>query len=349
MTESISEIRTEPRPSCLLCGKAGDVLYDGLQDNLFGVPGRWTLKKCPDGDCGLVWLDPAPGKDDIWKAYTRYYTHQENLLPIASPGALKRLYCFVRDCYLSGKYGYFPEGIRFRFNWLGLALYFFPGRRADVDFSVMYLPAKPQGRLLEIGCGNGSMLNYMRSLGWRAEGLDVDPAAVAQARDKNLTVSCGTLEEQRYEDNIFDAVVMSHVIEHVPDPEGLLSECRRVLKPGGVLSLVTPNIESAGSRYFGRSWLHLDPPRHLVLYNCGTLHRLARKAGFTKIETSTTVRAAHALFWASYTISRQGSFTMGSQPGIFLKPLLLLLRLAEWFLIKFLPRRGEEISLKGIK
>lgn len=347
MTESNSAIRTEPRPECMLCGQKGNVLYDGLQDRLFGAPGTWVLKKCPDKECGLVWLDPAPCRDDIWKAYTTYYTHQSNLIPSSSK--LKRAYHFVRDCYLALAYGYFPGDIRSRLKWLGALLYFFPGRRADVDFSVMYLTCKPGGRLLEIGCGSGALLDCMGSLGWRAEGLDIDPAAVEQARDKKLRVSCGTLEQQHYVDDTFDAVIMSHVIEHVPDPEGLLAECRRILKPGGVLSLVTPNVASFGSHYFGRSWLHLDPPRHLMLYNCGTLHKLARKAGFAEIEIGTTVRSAHELFWASYSIRRNGVFTMGSQPGRCLKPLMLLLRLTEWAMLKFFPCRGEELSLRGVK
>lgn len=247
------------------------------------------------------------------------------------------------------RFGYFRGEARSRLKWLGMLLYFFPGRRNDVDFSVMYLSDKSDGRLLEIGCGSGSMLEFMGSLGWRTEGLDIDPAAVAKARERGLSVSLGTLEEQRYEENTFDAVIMSHVIEHVPDPESLLRECLRILKPGGALSLVTPNTESAGRLLFGRSWLHLDPPRHLTLFNTKTINKLAQKAGFNRIRTRTTIRDAHNLFWASYSIRRNGTFTMGSKPGPVMASVMILLRLLEWFFIMFSPRRGEEISLMGIK
>lgn len=347
MTKSLSAIRTVPRHSCFLCGLKGEVVYEGLHDRLFRAPGTWTLKRCPGKDCGLVWLDPAPCRDEIWKAYTTYYTHQDNQR--VSLNSLKRAYHFIRDCYLSLRYGYFPGESRSRLKWLGAVVYLFPGRRSDVDFSVMDLSNNPEGRLLEIGCGSGTLLDYMSSLGWQTAGLDIDPAAVALARKKGLQVSCGTLEAQHYEDDMFDAVAMSHVIEHVPDPEVLLAECHRILKPGGVLSLVTPNIESFGSSYFGRSWLHLDPPRHLMLYNCKALEKLVRKAGFTKVEIDTTVRDAHSLFWASLSIRRHGEFAMGTHPGPVLKSFLLLLRLMEWTLIKFLPRRGEELSLKVVK
>ncbi|MFZ2950549.1 MAG: class I SAM-dependent methyltransferase, partial [Desulfuromonadaceae bacterium] len=236
MSEStaVNCIRTEPKPDCMLCGQQGEVLYNGLRDRLFGVPGEWTLNKCPNAECGLVWLDPAPRKDELWKAYTTYYTHQDNLIP--SSNVIKRVYRFVRDCYLSLKYCYFEGLIQSRFKWLGLLMYFFPGRRADVDFSVMYLPSKPHGRLLEIGCGSGSMLNYMVLLGWKAEGIDLDPSAVANAQGKGLKVALGSLEEQGHQDKTFDAIILSHVIEHVADPACLLAECYRILKPGGVLS-----------------------------------------------------------------------------------------------------------------
>ncbi|GLI39398.1 methyltransferase domain-containing protein [Geobacter hydrogenophilus] len=340
-------IRTEPKPDCILCGQHGDVLYVDLRDRLFGVPGEWALKKCPNAGCGLVWLDPAPLKEDLWKAYATYYTHQDTV--IVAENIIKRGYRFVRDCYLSLAYGYFGGQVPSRYKLLGFLMYFFPGRRADVDFSVMYLPAKPRGRLLEIGCGNGQMLNFMGALGWEIEGIDFDPAAVENARHKGLRVALGSLEEQRYRDREFDAIIMSHVIEHVADPKCLLVECHRILKPGGVLSMVTPNMESMGSRIYKRSWLHLDPPRHLALFNCRALQALAHSAGFSSITARTTIRDAHALFWGSHSIKKRGDFVMGTQPGLCTKTLMLSLRLAEGALLKVFPRKGEEISLLGIK
>ncbi|MHB8845076.1 MAG: class I SAM-dependent methyltransferase [Nitrospirota bacterium] len=305
------------------------------------------MRKCPGEKCGLIWLDPAPCKDDLGKAYAIYYTHQDASIPPAT--SIKKAYHFVRDCYLSLKYGYFAGMRQARFKYIGLLLYLFPGRRADEDFNVMYLPARPNGHLLELGCGSGRMLGFMSSLGWNAEGIDVDPSAVDNAQAKGLKVSLGSLKQQNYPENSFDAVMMSHVIEHVSDPAEVFAECYRVLKPGGVLSIVTPNVESLGLRYFGHSWLHLDPPRHLILYNCKALHALAREAGLSDIRARTTIRDAHSLFWASYSIRKNAHFTMGSQPGRAVKLLMLLLRLVEWGVIVLYPRGGEEISMIGIK
>ena len=341
-------IQTNPKPACISCGQPGNVLYSDLQDRLFGAPGKWTLRKCSNTRCGLVWLDPAPREDELWKTYATYYTHQESR-SIQAANTIKKAYFFIRDCYLSVRFGYFSGQPQARFKYLGLAMYLFPGRRADVDFTVMYLPARQQGRLLEIGCGSGIMLNYMDKLGWKTEGIDVDQSAVANAQGKGLNVSLGSLEQQNYQTDSFDAVMLSHVIEHVPDPKSLLRECHRILKPGGMLTMVTPNNESIGCRVYKRSWMHLDPPRHLILYNCRTFDAFAREAGFTGIQTHTTIRDAHSLFWGSYSIHRHGTFTMGSQPPRSVKLLMQLLRLVEGGLIKIFPRIGEEISLTGIK
>ena len=72
------EIQTEPRLHCYLCGTAGDPLYQGLRDRLYAVPGEWSLRRCRNTACGLVWLDPMPLPSEIWKAYTQYYTHGDD-------------------------------------------------------------------------------------------------------------------------------------------------------------------------------------------------------------------------------------------------------------------------------
>ncbi|MBR4249601.1 MAG: class I SAM-dependent methyltransferase, partial [Verrucomicrobia bacterium] len=68
-------IQTEARPFCPLCGERGEMFYSRLKDQLFGAPGEWDLCKCPAGNCGLLWLNPAPVQEDIGKAYQSYYTH----------------------------------------------------------------------------------------------------------------------------------------------------------------------------------------------------------------------------------------------------------------------------------
>jgi 2-polyprenyl-3-methyl-5-hydroxy-6-metoxy-1,4-benzoquinol methylase len=146
-----------------------------------------------------------------------------------------------------------------------------PGRREDVDFSVMYLPADPKGHLLEIGCGSGQILKRMHQMGWQVEEVDFHPSAVENARRKGLEVHLGTLESQSYPNEHFDVIFMSHLIQHVHDPLRFLREGYRILKPGGQLILVTPNNESLGHKSFKETWRGLEVPRHLYLFTLKAL------------------------------------------------------------------------------
>ena len=168
----------------------------------------------------------------------------------------------------------------------------------------MYIQVRAGAKLLEIGCGSGWQLEFLRQLGWTVEGLDLDATAVKVASARGLRVHLGSLNEQNFPENSFDAVVSSHVIEHVHDPVGLLKECRRILRPDGKLVIITPNVASWGHTWFRSNWLALDPPRHLHLFNATSLRRAAKDAGLTVSSLTTTVREADGLFRASRDIQR---------------------------------------------
>ena len=124
----------------------------------------------------------------------------------------------------------------------------------------------------------------MAERGWTAEGIDFDEGAVAVAKGQpGVKTNTGSLIDQAYEGATFDAITMSNVIEHVPDPIETVAECHRVLKAGGRLVMITPNIASTGHRLFGRDWRGLEVPRHLYLYTPRALARLAHQAGFRTI------------------------------------------------------------------
>ena len=336
------ELRKSPQPECYLCGARGRRLHENLEDRLFGVPGFWDLKKCPDPGCGLVWLDPMPVEEDIGKAYESYYTHHGK--PVPPDTWLRRIYPHLKNAYLARRYGY-GDGKNLRARLSGLLLYLHPGRRADVDFSVMYLPARPGGRLLEVGCGSGQMLRLMKDFGWEVEGVDFDPAAVDNARGKGLSVRLGTLEDQVYPDDHFDAVTMSHLVEHVPEPLQLFQESYRILKPGGRLVVVTPNNESLGHRMFGRDWRGLEPPRHLHVFNLASLRKLTNRAGFDRYRASSTIRDANGMLIASRYLKRTDAYRMGSRKPLSVHAWARSLQFLEWALLKARPGVGEEISL----
>ncbi len=263
-----------PVPACYLCGSEGGALYSGLSDLWCGSPGTWNLKRCPNPGCGLVWLDPMPSKEDVWKAYRVYFTHRD-YAPAETPATRSLDTVLIKMAKPMYKMLLRATGLRrVEKEWRQKADQFYLGQPV------------PNGRLLDVGCGKGDLLVRLRRDGWAVEGSEVDPQAVETARaEHGLTVHLGELASLGFPAASFDAVTMNQVIEHVYDPVSLVRESLRVLKPGGRLVLATPNINSLGHQRFGRNWSHLDPPRHLHLFTRVTLAECATRGGFRSVET----------------------------------------------------------------
>ena len=145
---------------------------------------------------------------------------------------------------------------------------------------------KFRGRLLDLGAGAGEFAVLMRARGWDVCATEADSAAVEallqKGIDARLPSSAGgvpwTLQ--------FDAVTCWHVLEHVHDPPGLLEEVRGTLKRDGTFQVTVPNLSSWQARLGGRSWFHLDVPRHLFHFTPSALERLLRRHGFEVLSRS---------------------------------------------------------------
>jgi SAM-dependent methyltransferase len=305
---SAAQIRSRICPECSLCGTRGEPLYAGLTDRLFGVSGEWNLKRCPNTSCGLIWLDPMPLEEDIGKAYASYFTHAapEDAPPPAPPAAHTRAAELFRSAYRAWRFNC-GDGVGKPFRWL-LALPIFLSRlECDwLNIPLRYLVIPDKGRMLDVGCGDGSIVKLAEDLGWKAEGVDFDPDAVAAAQRKGLAVHLGKLADQHYPDSSFNLVLMSHVIEHVHDPFATLGEIRRILQKGGTLVVTTPNAGSWGHRHFGCNFVHLDPPRHLQIFNGRNLAALIRRSGFPQSTVSSTLRITSFTFVISRLIRSSG-------------------------------------------
>jgi len=335
-------IRSQPCLECYLCKTQGVNLYQGLRDRLFTAPGIWNVKQCPNPECRLLWLDPMPLKEDVGRAYADYYTHGESA---RGDTFLHKIFHAAKRGYLANKYGYYDRVLPVWTRMLGWAAYFYPGLTAEFDFSVMWLAASRRGRLLDVGCGSGWLINQMRELGWHVEGVDFDPVSAQNANSRGLLVHLGSLEAQKFASGQFDVVTMSHAIEHVHDPLELLKECRRILKPGGQLVVVTPNTESLCHRIYKDKWLALDPPRHLHLFNLITLQHLVGLAGFRKTDAFTSTRGASGTFIASRSILRTGRHTMGGRQPNLLRTWAEIMRVLEAVLLQLNPHMGEDVVL----
>jgi 2-polyprenyl-3-methyl-5-hydroxy-6-metoxy-1,4-benzoquinol methylase len=284
------EVRTVQRPVCPVCSGQGELLYRDQEDGLFGAPGKWSIRKCLSIQCGLCWLDPVPIEEDMHRLYEVYYTHGQKFV---QPGIKAWLRHTLVSAYESVKL--VPLGI------LGLTA-------EKRQFSTMFLSDLPPGRVLDIGCGDGLLLYQMHLKGWSVIGLDFDRDAIEAAREKygkfGFELLQTDLMSARFPDNSFDAVTMNHVIEHVPDPIALLAEVNRILKPGGRLVSITPNVQSWGHSLFGECWRGLEIPRHLQILSLPALTSCARRAAFTKIEVKSSAARADMIFAGSYAIRK---------------------------------------------
>ncbi len=338
-TNEDAAIRSRPQSSCMNCGAEGAYLYTGMHDRLFGALGDWSIRRCPGPGCGLIWLDPMPLQEDIHKAYSHYYTHATHR---GDPGILQYLFDRAKRGYLANHYGY-GQGVGLTSRLLGLLPWIYPGRTSELDFSVMWLAAGSRGRLLDVGAGSGWLVEHMNQLGWQAEGLDFDIQSVVSARARGLVFHQGGLPEQNFTEASFDAVTMSHCIEHVHDPLAWLSEVHRILKPGARLTLATPNNASFGHARFGESWFALDPPRHLHLFNRDAMTSLMRRAGFTNFRIFTSIRDANGTYIASRAIRSRGKFDMLAPTGVLNKISGRGMQLLEAIVKLYSPDAGEDL------
>ncbi len=137
----------------------------------------------------------------------------------------------------------------------------------------------PGARILELGCGSGSLTYLLGQAGFDAVGLEMAPAAIELARDRfGVEVVQGPLEVAELTGS-FDAVVAIDVLEHLPRPLATLELCVGRLKEGGALFLQTPRYNDQGA-----DWEMLLPREHLFLFTAESVERLLRVAGFATVE-----------------------------------------------------------------
>ena len=271
----ISEIKIK---SCNLCGSSKFKFLFFSKDRMFNIPGQFTVKKCIE--CSLVFLDPQPSQDVLKKHYPskKYYSYHRS--------KKKGLFEFVRE-YLV-EHSYSPNVFSI-----------------FVSSFIQSVPAIPfyvkNGKLLDIGCGDGDTLTLLKKLGWKTYGLDIDAKAVEAAKQRKLNVKMGTFRElSSYPDNYFDVIRMYHVIEHIDDPSLCLSLISKKLKREGELLIGTPNVKSIIAGLFKAYWYNLDTPRHLFLFSPSILAKLLGKNNFqvNKVEFCSVGGIAGSLQYA---------------------------------------------------
>jgi SAM-dependent methyltransferase len=341
-------IRVKWATKCLLCDCEGERLYHDLRDRLGDAPGVWENKYCPKDH--LIWLDPQPVSKDIGKLYSGYeLTHS---IAETSAPRLMGLRKTIRRGILATAFGYRDLDANWFEKITGRVCSWFGPLRDAIGGMVLWLDGDSRGRLLDVGCGNGENVAYLKDLGWRVTGIETDPIAADLARTKfGLEVYEGNLEDAKFPDESFDAITLAHVIEHLPDPIKTLKECFRILKPGGKIVLITPNNRSLGQNIFRDDWLYLDPPRHLFIFSPLAIKVCLEEAGFCSSKIRSATRNA-AVAWI-------GSKMIHQNRKLFVRKLLenyradIDLACTGFMFIEIVSsifmNSGEELILKGTK
>lgn len=182
----------------------------------------------------------------------------------------------LKNRYREDYFRYELENAENFFNLMRLGL-------RDIGFDRLspgLLAGLPGRRFLDIGCATGMLVADMGRRGWDSEGVEIcRESAEYGIRERGVKITIATLEEARLPPDSFSIVHFSHLIEHVPDPRGLLREVRRLLVPGGYAIVTTPNIGGLQARLFGPGWRSAIAD-HLTLFSRPTLRRLLEEEGF---------------------------------------------------------------------
>jgi SAM-dependent methyltransferase len=257
-----------PRPGC--CSHPVSALHVLFAAQDFVTGDRFEIARC--AGCGLVVTSPALSAEQIARYYPAGY--------YGLPG--------------ERRFPWVVEKLQERLYW----------RRArQVERAV----GGRHGRVLDVGCGRGLLLKEFRRRGWEVQGTELTEAAGRYAREvAGVPVHIGNLDDLGLPGDPYDAIILWHVLEHVPDPRALLVGARRVLKPRGVLLVAVPNFGGFESRFSRDKWFHLDVPRHATHLSEGSLRRALRESGFRDLRWSGLAMEYDAFSFVQSVLNRCG-------------------------------------------
>lgn len=257
--------------NCIICNHENYVKLFSSKDRLLKVDdAEYQVVKCVE--CGLVFVNPQPTAEEIKKYYPADYSPYVPHQVFTESWTLNRIMDLKR--YLAKEY---PD-VSGKLKKLKQSVLENSQRSASNVLSSQ----SENVSCLDFGCGNGRFMEKLEKEhpGWKITGLDNSPIACQEASRKGFRVYCGGAEEVGALKSSFDRVYMNSVIEHLHDPIKDLKIVNSVLKIGGMLRVMTPNVSSFGAKLFRQYWHALDTPRHLYLFNKDTLRAVLEQTGF---------------------------------------------------------------------
>ena len=212
----------------------------------FSNPVGFSFAECPED--GTVYMDPVPTESTLARlyndeAYTFHWTGGKN----------------ADEVTVKTKRPLELEHIR----------------------RVISLPRTPKPRLLDVGCATGSFLRRAGEL-FEAEGVELNADMAAIARNNGLRVTTGRIDDVPPESR-FDVITMLQLIEHITDPAAHLARAAALLRPGGIIYINTPTVDSASFRLFRDRHSHVSSFGHVSLFTRASWAPLSARVGLTLV------------------------------------------------------------------
>jgi SAM-dependent methyltransferase len=287
------DVPTEEVKICPLCNSSDyDFLFWNF-DRLYHLPGKFGLIKC--SNCDLVRLSPRPLEERLSDYYPNdaYYIYQTPTASINTinkrSSAVDKVRQRIRNLVFDSL-GYPDYSISKVESFFQPYISLLFLKQATYGWGEVFPQYKNEGMALDIGCGNGSFLSYLKYLGWKVQGIEMSEKAAELARlNFGIDVFTGKLKDAPFEPDSFDYIHLSQVLEHLPDLEGSIKIIKNFLKKDGILFIGVPNFLSYNCQINQELWYGWETPRHLYMFSPSNLRHLLEENGLKIIKMKTVV------------------------------------------------------------
>jgi SAM-dependent methyltransferase len=234
---------------CRICHSVGKRLFFSARERQFGMGDEFTYFEC--GGCHSLCIDDIPTQLSEYYP-SNYYSFDSNIDQSPSEIGWFRRKLRARRA-LFNIYG--SDGFGALIQRMGSDYFPYPWKWFQATNS------RPSSKILDIGCGGGSLLRALRDQGF-TNLFGVDPFISESILEPYLQITKGEVFDLEAS---YDLVMLHHSLEHVPAPEDHLRAAASLCAPGGHVLVRVPVAGGYGWRTYGEYWFPLDAPRHLAI------------------------------------------------------------------------------------
>lgn len=227
---------------CSCCASQKNELVYASMDSIYSSK-PVNVVRCLGLECSNVFTDPKPSESELNDIYSKIYMY-----PV-------------------------------HFAIMGEKKY---RARKMAAYIARHLGETKGKKVLEIGCMYGYLLEALGQENIQVEGIELDKAAVEHCQKNGLKAEQKSVEEFVKEgQKTYDLVVLSHVLEHLREPEKILQQLKSLLNKDALLVVAVPNSSSINRKIFGRFWGWWQVPIHVNHFNPNSLKKLGESADYS--------------------------------------------------------------------